>query len=100
MLVIEQGPCVHSGLCKQARNSSFVPESYNEMKELSSTYTTSAECHMKCNTVASGVKSDGSSQMKNGASLRAFIYFSCGLKMLYPCCPILDLVYERKLIGQ
>lgn len=55
---------------------------------------------MKCNTVASGIKSDGSSQMKNGASLRAFIYFSSGLKMLYPVCPILDLVYERKLIGQ
>lgn len=69
------------------------------MKELFSTYTTSAEGHMKCNTVASGTKADGSSQ-KNGASIRAFIYFSSGLKMLYPFCPILDLVYKRKLIGQ
>lgn len=48
---------------------------------------------MKFNTVARGTKSEGSSQMKNGA----FIYFNNGLKMLYPFCPILDLEHKRKL---
>lgn len=100
MLIIGQGPCVHSGQCNQARNSSSVPESFcaTERKwngwELSSIYTTSAEGHMKCNIVASGTKTEGPSQMKNGAYIRAFIYFNTGLKMLYPSFPILDLVHE------
>lgn len=105
VLVIGPGPYVHSGLCNQARNFFFLLESFytTERKlnrwELSVSYITPAEGQIKCGRIACGTKrSESLRQMKNGAYIRAFIYFNTGLKMLYPLCTTLDLLHKRKLI--